>query len=84
MPSQKFPEDRFDAVPRKGARVGAHRAPHPGVRPLAVVLWALVIAVILFIAGFIGITMLMHNAGAGSDPSATGRNASSASLALEG
>ncbi|MFT4233465.1 MAG: LytR C-terminal domain-containing protein [Microbacterium sp.] len=46
-----FPRDRFDDVPEKHGRVGAHRANTPGVSGGVVFLWAVVATILLTVIG---------------------------------
>ncbi len=57
MPNS-FPKDRFDDVPRKMDRVGAHRASGTRSRGWIGFLWALAATVILITAGVVGLFLL--------------------------
>ncbi|MGW8484545.1 LytR C-terminal domain-containing protein [Microbacterium sp. NPDC055903] len=51
--------DRFDDVPRTSGRVGAHRAENPGGNGWMVLLWAVVAALVLLVAGIFGTLVVM-------------------------
>lgn len=53
-----FPKDRFDDLPAETARVGAHRAEQPRLRPGLILLWSAIATVVLVVGGVFG-TMLM-------------------------
>lgn len=57
MPNS-FPKDRFDDVPRKLDRVGAHRASGTKRRGWIGFLWALAATVLLITAGVVGLFLL--------------------------
>lgn len=59
--AQRFPQDRFDAIPADLARVGAHRAPQRPGRNWPWVVWSLVAVVVLVLAGFVYIRILDGN-----------------------
>lgn len=53
--------DRFDAVPRRRGRIGAHRAENPGGRGLIVFLWVVIAIVVVVAAGIVGFLTLFHD-----------------------
>lgn len=54
MPTTTYPKDRFDELPADTARVGAHRAENPRLRPGVVLFWAAVAVLVLVAAGIFG------------------------------
>lgn len=61
MPNENPPRDRFDVVPRRRGRIGAHRAEHPHGRAIVVVLWVVLALVVFGAAGVVGFLALLHN-----------------------
>lgn len=61
MPNETPARDRFDAVPRRRGRIGAHRAEHPHSRAIVVILWVVLAVVVLVAAGTVGFLTLLHN-----------------------
>lgn len=59
MPSN-YPKDRFDNLPRKIDRVGAHRPPARGGRGWIAFWWALAATVLLIAIGVVGLFILDH------------------------
>jgi len=59
MPSN-YPKDRFDSLPRKIDRVGAHRPPASRGRGLVVFWWALAATVLLIAVGVVGLFIIDH------------------------
>lgn len=58
MPTETYPRDRFDDVPRRRHRVGAHRAENPRLRVGVVLMWSALSVVVLFCAGVVGFLTL--------------------------
>ncbi|MFT4219827.1 MAG: LytR C-terminal domain-containing protein [Microbacterium sp.] len=54
MPNESFPRDRFDDVPERRGRIGAHRAENPRMRGGVVFLWAAAATIVLVAAGVFG------------------------------
>lgn len=61
MPNDADAPDRFDAVPRKRGRIGAHRAENPGGRGLIVFLWVVIAVVVVVAAGIVGFLTLFQD-----------------------
>ena len=55
---QTFPKDRFDHIPRKLDRVGAHRAPGKKGRRWIAFWWALAATILLIALGIVGLFFL--------------------------
>ena len=55
---QTFPKDRFDHLPRKLDRVGAHRAPGKKGRRWIAFWWALAATILLIALGIVGLLFL--------------------------
>ncbi|MGX1934615.1 LytR C-terminal domain-containing protein [Microbacterium resistens] len=60
--------DRFDDVPRTHGRVGAHRAENPGMNGWVVLLWSIVAALVLIVAGVFGAMVVMGKISFGPEP----------------
>lgn len=56
--AEKYPKDRFDAIPEDLNRVGAHRAPRPKGRGWIGVGWAVLATVVLIGAGVFGLSLV--------------------------
>lgn len=63
--------DRFDDVPRTHGRVGAHRAENPGMNGWVVLLWSIVAALVLIVAGVFGAMVVMGKISFGPEPTAS-------------
>ncbi len=56
--AEKFPKDRFDAIPDDIQRVGAHRAPHQKGRGWIGFAWAAVATILLIGVGVFGLYLI--------------------------
>ena len=79
MPNETPARDRFDDVPRRRGRIGAHRAEHPHSRAIVVILWVVLAVVVLLAAGTVGFLTLLQNS-----PLATSAIAALDALSLAG
>lgn len=68
VPTDVYPRDRFDDVPRQPGRVGAHRAENPRMRPSVVLMWSALCAVVLFCAGVVGFMVVSQQPGIVAEP----------------
>ena len=70
--AEKFPKDRFDAIPEDIQRVGAHRAPHQKGRGWIGFAWAVVATILLIGVGVFGLYLIngsiAFNGSAGGTP----------------
>lgn len=69
--AEKFPTDRFDAIPEQTARVGVHRAAPRKYRRLTFVLWSLLAVVILSGTGIGAVIVLDNGVFSSADDTAT-------------
>lgn len=58
MPTTTYPKDRFDELPADTARVGAHRAENPRLRPGLVLFWSAVAVLVLIAVGVLGTLLI--------------------------
>jgi hypothetical protein len=56
--AEKYPKDRFDAIPDDIQRIGAHRAPHQKGRGWIGFAWAAVATILLIGIGVIGLFLI--------------------------
>ena len=56
--AEKYPKDRFDAIPDDLQRVGAHRSPRPKGRGWIAVGWAVLATVVLVAVGVFGLSLV--------------------------
>lgn len=74
--AEKYPKDRFDAIPDDLQRVGAHRAPRPRGRGWIAFGWAALATVLLVGLGVFGLSLVngsisFHGTTGGGSPTAT-------------
>lgn len=58
MPTNPVQRDRFDDIPADHSRVGAHRAENPRTRVGLLLLWSVVGAIVLFLAGVLAMLII--------------------------
>lgn len=69
--AEKFPADRFDAIPTESARVGVHRAAPRKYRRLKYVLWSLLAVAVLSGVGIGAVVVLDNGVFSSADDTAT-------------
>jgi hypothetical protein len=69
--AEKYPKDRFDAIPDDIQRVGAHRAPHQKGRGWIGFAWAAVATVLLIGVGVFGLYLINGSIAFNGSPAGT-------------
>ena len=69
--AEKFPKDRFDAIPDDIQRVGAHRAPHQKGRGWIGFAWAAVATLLLVGVGVFGLYLINGSIAFNGSPAGT-------------